>query len=97
MLEEEPFDWRCLRRMKGIQCVRSFGDDDKAKDKFSTVCAAWVASDGEWSPLLKDDACFAVLADINDHDVKETAAYLPLFGVCATIKIVHVMTVPITQ
>ncbi len=70
-LEEEPFDWPyCLRRMKGICFVRSFGDNSKAKRWISSVDAAWVAlEDGERSPLLTMTFC-VVLANKNDHDVE---------------------------
>ncbi len=54
MLEEEPFDWPCLRRMESIRFVRSFGNGDKAKHWISSADAdAWVAEEaGAGSPLL---------------------------------------------
>jgi hypothetical protein len=54
MVEEEPFDWPCLRRMKVIRFVRSFGDYNTAKHWISSAdAAAWVAEEaGEGSPLL---------------------------------------------
>jgi hypothetical protein len=67
MLEEEPFDL-CLRRMKVIRFVSSFGDDDKAKQWISSAdAAAWVAEEaGEGSPLL---FLMFLLEAKNDHDV----------------------------
>jgi hypothetical protein len=68
MVEEEPFDWPCLRRMKVIRFVRSFGDYNTAKHWISSAdAAAWVAEEaGEGSPLL---FLMFLLEAKNDHDV----------------------------